>query len=147
MPVISGVGVAFHDPVLGFDLLGDGAASSTAPAAATDLLVTVPFADLTPAPGGALFVTRSGGHSFLSGDLAKVGFEVNPTGSDKLELLFGKLNGDAAGAVQPLALLSLTGEFGDDPLGAGFGSFADPVEVQVSEPVNQTVRVTRRRFG
>ena len=32
----------------------------------------------------------------------------------------------------PLALLSLIGEFGSDPLGAGFGSFADPVDVQVS---------------
>jgi hypothetical protein len=131
-PVITGVGVAFNDPLLGFDLLGDGAASSTAPAAATDLLVALPFADLAPAPGGALFVTRSGGQSFLAGDLTKVGFEVNPTGSDKLELLFGKLGGDAAGAFRPLALMSLIGEFGGDPLGAGFGSFADPVAVQVS---------------
>jgi hypothetical protein len=92
----------------------------------------MPFADLAPAPVGALFVTKPGGQSFLSGDLTKVGFQVNPAGADKLELLFGKLDGDAAGAFQPLALMSLVGEFGDDPLGAGFGSFGHPVDVQVS---------------
>jgi hypothetical protein len=131
-PIISGIGFAFHDPLLGFDLLGDGAASSTSPAAATDLLVTVPFADLSSAPGGALFATQSDGQSFLSGDLTTVGYEVNPLGSDKIEFLFGKLDGDAADAFGPLALMSLIGEFGSDPLGAGFGSFADPVDVQVS---------------
>jgi hypothetical protein len=130
-PVLSGVGVAFHDPALGFDLLGDGAASSTAPAAATGLLVAVPFADLGPAPSGALFVTEAG-QSFLSGDLAGVGVEVDPIGADRIELLFGHLDGAAADAFRPLALLSLVGEFGDDPLGAGFGSFADPVDVQIS---------------
>jgi hypothetical protein len=130
-PILSGVGVAFHDPLLGFDLLGDGAASSTAPAAATGLLVTVPFADLGPAPNGALFVTE-GGEPFLSGDLAKVGFEIDPIGADKIELLFGNLDGASAGAFRPLALMSLVGEFGDDPLGAGFGSFADPVDVDVA---------------
>src|SRR5262245_42766671 len=82
-PVISGAGVAFHDPLLGLDLLGDGLATSTAPAAATGLSVTVPFADLAPASSGALFVTKGGG-SFLSGDLTKVGFEVDPAGSDKI---------------------------------------------------------------
>ena len=131
-PVISGAGVAFHDPLLGFDLLGDGHAASTSPALASDLLVTVPFADLAPTPKGALFVTTGSGQSFLSGDLTKVGFEVNPIGADKIELLFGKLDGASAGAFQPLALLSLIGEFGDDPIGTGFGSFDHPVDVNVS---------------
>ena len=58
---------------------------------------------------------------------------MDPLGADKIELLFGKLDGASAGAFQPLARMSLVGEFGDDPLGAGFGSFADPVAVQVSE--------------
>ena len=52
-PIMSGVGVAFHDPLLGFDLLGDGAASSTAPATATDLLFTVPFAEVASGPSGS----------------------------------------------------------------------------------------------
>jgi len=130
-PVISGAGTAFHDPLLGFDLLGDGAASSTPPAAAADLLVTVPFADLT-APQGALFVSTGTGASFLSGDLTKVGYTVDPAGDDTIELLFGNLDGASANAFRPLALLALAGEFGEDPVGAGFGSFANPVDVDFS---------------
>ena len=57
---------------------------------------------------------------------------MNPGGTDKIELLFGHLDGASAGAFRPLALMSLIGEFGDDPLGAGFGSFAHPVDVEVS---------------
>ena len=129
-PVISGHGTAFLDPLLGFDLLGDGAASSTDPAAATDLLVTVPFADLA-APRGALFVTSAGGQPFLSGDLARVGIATNPAGADRIELLFGDLDGGAAGAFRPLALLAVTGEFGADPLG-GFASFEHPADVEMS---------------
>ena len=129
-PVVSGRGTAFLDPLLGFDLFGDGAASSTAPAAAADLLVTVPFADLAT-PKGALFVTSSGGQPFLSGDLARVGVATDPAGADRIELLFGKLDGGAAGAFRPFALLAITGEFGDDPL-AGFASFEHPADVDLS---------------
>ena len=128
--MISGTGTAFHDPVLGFDLLGDGAATSTSPALADGLLVTVPFANLGPAPGGALFVTQGGsGASFLSGDLAQVGLKLDPAGLDRIELLFRDLNGSSAAAFGPFALLALSGEFGADPAGAGFGSLADPVKV------------------
>jgi hypothetical protein len=129
-PVISGVGAAFHDPLLGFDLLGNGLATSTAPAPADNLLVAVPFADLGPTPNGALFATQGGtGLSFLSGDLWQVSYTVDPGGDDTLKLLFRNLDGAAASASLPLAILSMTGEFGDDPIGAGFGSFAAPVEV------------------
>ena len=133
VPVISGSGTAFHDPLLGFDLLGDGAASSIAPAPADALLVTVPFADLAPKPTGALFVTeRAGGASFLSGDLSKVGSRVDPTGTDAIEFLFGNVDGSASSGFKPAAFLTLTGEFGADPIGAGFGSFDAPVDVEFS---------------
>ena len=79
-PIASGAGTAFHDPVLGFDLLGDGAASSTSPALATGLLVTVPFADVASTPKGALFVTTGTGQSFLSGDLDEGRLRSEPPG-------------------------------------------------------------------
>jgi hypothetical protein len=130
-PVISGSGTAFHDPSLGFDLVGDGVAASTGSAPADGLLVTVPFADLAPAPAGALFVTDAGA-SFLSGDLARVGSPIDPAGADTLELVFGNLDGSASSSFRPAALLSLTGEFGADPIRAGFGSVAAPVDVRFS---------------
>jgi hypothetical protein len=82
-------------------------------------------------PTGALFATTPLGESFLSGDLDKVGFATNPTGADRIEMLFRDLDGTAAGSFRPFARLALTGEFGVDPLGVGFGSFADPVEVEI----------------
>jgi hypothetical protein len=130
-PVISGAGTAFHDPSLGFNLLGDGLASSTPPALGTGLLVTVPFAQLAPSPAGALFVTDSGtGTNFLSGNLSRVGYSVNSGGSDVIELLFDGMDGSASKAFLPAALLRLTGEFGNDPIEAGFGSFTKPVDVE-----------------
>ena len=92
--------------------------------------MTGPFADLAPTPTGALFVTQGGtGASFLSGDLWRVGYVIDPGGDDTLELWFRDLDGAAASAFLPFALVSVTGEFGDDPIGAGFGAFAEPVEV------------------
>ena len=52
-----------------------------------------------------------------------------PAGPDRIELLFGNLGGSSAAAFGPFALLALSGEFGADPVGAGFGSFSDPVDV------------------
>lgn len=127
-PVIAGTGQAFGDPLLGLDLLGDGAAASSAPAPGVGLSVVLPFAD--PLAGlGALFVTHADGADFLSGDLTAAGFVDGAAGADVIELLFENLSGSAAAAFGWGALLEMSGEFGEDPFGAGFAAFQAPLTV------------------
>lgn len=125
-PVISGAADASND-FLGLSLFGDGAAVSTAPEAATGLLLNVAGADLG-APSGAFTVTGPiSGASFLEGDLLDFGVITDEENSDTLELLFGDLGGSAAVSFGDQVLLELFGEFGDDPIRVGFGGFAGPV--------------------
>lgn len=141
-PVISGQGEALNDPFdpitnpigFGFGLFGAiGGATSTMPTA-TGLTVNA-NADFDFV-NGALFVTDALGSKFLSGDLIDVGFTTsNEEFTDTIELLFGNLDGSAAGSFGMQVLLTLFGEFGmegDDPITNGFASFDDPAFVSFS---------------
>ena len=68
--------------------------------------------------------TQGGPVSFLIADTLLDFAALTRTGvnNDRIELLFGGVTGPASAAFGPRVLLALVGEFGPDPLGAGFGS-------------------------
>jgi len=144
--LITGTGEAFNEPGgLGFDLFGAG--TSTIPGAPGSLEVLVPLADVSF--GGGAF-TGSGVldvydglpfDPFLGGaSLVNAGFALNVSGTDdRIDLLFDGLSGAGAAAFDRFALVSLFGEFGDDPFGTGFGDFSNP---SIGIPVDVTFSIS-----
>jgi hypothetical protein len=75
-----------------------------------------------PVPGGAEFAVSDVAPVLTSAALIATAASSDAAvdGDDVIELLFGSLGGSAAGAFGERALVTLVGEFGEDPFGIGF---------------------------
>lgn len=103
-----------NDPFFGLTVSGFGPSTSTGLAGAGDGLFVSVF-------GTDLDVFGFFGPSELTGTLSDTGFVSSPyTGADTLELLFDITGGTLASSFGDFALMTIVGEFGSDPFGAGF---------------------------
>ncbi len=152
LPLLSGSAEAYYsDDPFGFgpgafefwlnDAQGTGSYTSngTAPASASNIELRNTGLDVI---GGALAWTGFEGsvpQEYISGSITDAMFalDTDPMGTDVIQLTLSELEGILAPAYGSRAILSLTGEFGDDPLGSGFGDFFSPVAVDytLAKPV------------
>jgi hypothetical protein len=130
-PAVSGGGGLLVNGPLGPGLTFSGPGVGSAPAAASDLFVSV-----TTGPGfttGAFNVSSPSTGQYLVGNLVDFGFLFDAAGADRLELLFDITGGSAAPEFGSQALAFLTGEFGTND-GAFSTGFAASADIRIAAP-------------